>query len=95
MGLQDFAASDADEDIDWSLVSKYRRGARKGMLEHIEDTARNSSEISSETGISVNSAGNYLREAERDGLVEIVTPDADKYKMYAMTEKGREVLEEL
>jgi DNA-binding MarR family transcriptional regulator len=99
MSLQDFEtieSTDVKKNKEfWNLVAKYRRGARKGMMELIGDTARNSTEVSNKTGISVNSAGNYLREAQRDGLVEIVTPDVDRYKMYAMTEKGREVLEEL
>jgi predicted transcriptional regulator len=79
----------------WNLVAKYRRGVRDEMLEYIGDTARNSTEISEVTGISTNSAGNYLSEAEKEGITKAVTPDAEKYKMYVLTEKGQKVLEEL
>lgn len=65
------------------------------MLESIEGTARNSTELGEALGIESNTAGNYLNEAEREGLVECVTPEVDRYKMYRLTQKGRELFKEV
>ena len=88
--------SEARQDGEfWRLVAKYRRGKRGHMLKALTSTARNSSEIADRIGIASNTAGCYLREAKREGLVKCVTPEADRYKMYVLTDKGHEVADEL
>lgn len=91
---ESFSPTEKDSEF-WRLVAKYRRGARSEMLQLMLDTARNSTELAEAIGIEANTAGNYLREAKREGLVELVTPEADRYKMYLATERGRAVADEL
>ncbi|UHQ98145.1 hypothetical protein HYG81_21460 (plasmid) [Natrinema zhouii] len=79
----------------WRLVAKYRRSKRGEMLLSLNETARNSSDIADRIDVSTNTSGNYLREAKQDGIVECVTPESDRYRMYSLTDLGQDIAREL
>lgn len=52
-------------------------------------------ELSDRMDIQFNSASRAVRQLASENLVRCVNPDAPRYRRYQMTEKGKEIVQEL
>jgi DNA-binding PadR family transcriptional regulator len=79
----------------WELLSFMHGRARRLVLEALDKGPRTPSKIAESTGEHLSHVSRALMELKAKGLVECMTPDQSKNRIYQITEKGREVLKEL
>ena len=76
----------------WDQISFAQGRVRKLCLEALASGPRTPSGISRSSGIHLSHISRSLRELEAKGLVECVTPDSVKNRIYRITTQGRKVL---
>lgn len=81
--------------MDWKTVSFVLSGRkRKGLLLAL-DRPRTPTEISKIVDVGVTNLWTKLKALEEKGLVECVTPEAKKGRIYKLTAKGEVVRKEV
>ena len=79
----------------WGLVSFVKGQARRSCLESLASGPKMPSAITKSSGVHMSHISRALSELVKKGLVECLTPDASKNRIYGITKKGREVLKRL
>jgi len=82
-------------DIDWELYSWVVRGNQRRKVMKVLGKPRIPTEIKSEAKMSITNVSKVLRDFEKRGLVKCLTPQAKTGKVYALTEKGKIIREEM
>jgi len=79
------------EELAWVKASEYRQN----VLLSLTGSFRTPKDIAGETDYYLSHISNTLSDLEDHGLVKCVTPDRRKGRLYDLTEKGYELIEEL
>lgn len=79
----------------WELTSFVKGHTRKKTLESLASSPKTPTNIAKATELHLSHVSRALRELEERGLVECMTPEATKNRIYRITNKGEEVLERL
>jgi DNA-binding MarR family transcriptional regulator len=79
----------------WELLSFMQGRVRRLTLEALEMKPRTPSNISESSGEHLSHVSRALRELVERELAECMTPENSKNRIYAITDKGKKVLEEL
>lgn len=79
------------EEFAWLKASKYRQTVLLALL----GTPRTPKDIAEDTGYYLSHVSKTLSDLEEHGLVECLTPDRRKGRLYAATDQGSELAEEL
>ena len=77
--------------IEYIEKSKYR----SKVLKTLANDAKMPSEISKDTGIVQNHISNTLRQLKDHDLVECINPEVRKGRLYRLTDKGEEIVDNL
>ncbi|MDY6761819.1 MAG: helix-turn-helix domain-containing protein [Candidatus Nanohaloarchaea archaeon] len=88
---------DSSEPVGETQLFVARSENRTAVLRRLDETGTplTPSEIADDLEIGFNSASRALQQLAGEGLVECVTPDAERYRRYTVTGEGAEVLAEL
>lgn len=82
--------------MDWNAISFVMSGKlRFRTLIELQTSQKTPSDLSSELNTPISHISNTLKELENEKLVECLTPNRRKMKLYSITEKGREILREI
>lgn len=79
------------EDLGWVKASEYRQD----VLKSLEDKPQTPKDISQEAEYYLSHVSKTLKELVEHDMVECVTPDRRKGKLYRITDKGEEIAETL
>ena len=79
----------------WELVSFAKSKTRKSCLEALESGPKTPSFIVKSSDEHLSHISRALSELEKKELVECLTPDLNKNRIYQITLKGKEVLKKL
>lgn len=83
--------TETSEDVGYILGSDYRTET----VTALEESKKQPSEIAEKTGIKISHVSRALNQLSERGLVEVLNPEAKKGRLYALTDDGQEVLEDL
>ena len=79
------------EEYSWIKASDYR----ENILLALEEKPRTPKELSEMTEYYLSHVSNVLSDLDDHGLAECLTPDRRKGRLWAATEKGHEIIEDL
>ena len=79
----------------WELVSFAQSKIRKICLEALEDGPKTPGGIARSSGKHLSHISRAIKELVDRGLIECLTPDLTKNKIYRITKKGSAVLQKL
>ncbi|MBE6507924.1 MAG: ArsR family transcriptional regulator [Methanobrevibacter sp.] len=79
------------EEIDYVNRSQYRLKVMKSL----EGEVKIPSEIANDAEIFQNHISNTLRQLKEHNLVECINPEVKKGRLYRLTDKGEEIVNEL
>jgi DNA-binding HxlR family transcriptional regulator len=83
-----------DEDVDWNSVAAVRASTtRRRVVEALEEEPKYAAEVSKEIGAARGMVSNTFRWLREHELATAVTPDRPHHILYALTEKGEAVAE--
>ncbi|MBI4177121.1 MAG: helix-turn-helix transcriptional regulator [Candidatus Aenigmarchaeota archaeon] len=78
----------------WELAGKVHASSyRVKVLSRLAETPRMPTQLSKELDIKMSHISRTIRELVNSGLVESLTPDLRKSRVYGITRVGKEVLE--
>lgn len=84
-----------DKADEWDLVAQVKSSKnRLKVLQYLESPAI-PSEIASDLDMNHSNVSRTLRELREIGLVELLTPDRKKGRLYKRTQQGESILDEL
>lgn len=75
----------------WVQSSNYR----SNILTSLGEKPKLPRQIAEEYEYYLSHVSNYLTELDEKGLVKCLTPERNKGRVYALTDKGREIYEEM
>ena len=78
-------------EISYVQISTYRTKAMKAL----EDEVKRPSVIAKDSGIRTNHISKVLSELKAHELVECINPEVRKGRLYRLTKKGNEILDDL
>ena len=78
-------------EISYVKISTYRTKAMKAL----EDEVKIPSVIAKDSGIRTNHISKVLSELKAHELVECINPEVRKGRLYRLTKKGNEILDDL
>lgn len=78
-------------EISYVQISTYRTKAMKAL----EDDVKIPSVIAKDSGIRINHISKVLAELKAHELVECINPEVRKGRLYRLTKKGNEILDDL
>ncbi|MBO6275181.1 MAG: transcriptional regulator [Methanobrevibacter sp.] len=78
-------------EISYVQISTYRTKAMKAL----EDEVKIPSVIAKDSGIRTNHISKVLSELKAHELVECINPEVRKGRLYRLTKKGNEILDDL
>lgn len=81
----------AIEDLQWIRMSKHRLG----VLSVLEDMMKSPKGISIELNLNLSNVSKTLSQMSSKGYIVNKTPSLWKHKLFAITKKGKEALEEI
>ena len=76
----------------WEILSFMQGRVRRNALEALEKGPRTPSSIAQSTGEYLTHVSRALKEMVDHGLVECMTPEQSKNRIYQISDIGREVL---
>lgn len=79
----------------WDLLSFVLRSKQRQQILLTLKQPTTPTQIAKETGLAVSHVSRTLKEFTERGLIECKTPSERVGKIYALTEKGRKVLENI
>ncbi len=77
------------DEYAWVKSSEYR----ENVLLSLDTKPKPPKDISEETGYYLSHVSNTLSKLQDRGLVECLTPDRRKGRLYASTDSGREIID--
>jgi predicted transcriptional regulator len=77
------------DDLGWVKASEYRQNILTGL----EEKPQTPKDLSQKTDYYLSHVSKTLKELKDHNMVECVTPERKKGKLYRLTDKGREVSE--
>ena len=83
--------SDIADEVKYVSSSKYRTNVMKALKEG----GKMPKELSEDTCILQNHMSNVLRQLKEHGLVVCINPEVCKGRVYRLTDKGEEVVENI
>jgi predicted transcriptional regulator len=84
------------EQLDWNLISNVKASERRTqVLKILKEKPRMNGEKADELGVSTKWARRQVKWLEKRDLVEDLTEDKRNYKLYRVTERGKQVVEVL
>lgn len=82
--------------MDWKLYSFVARGKnREAVVIELLKSPRLPKDIAEKTKISISHISRSLTELEVEGIVECLTPNEKRGRVYELTPKGKEIAEKL
>lgn len=82
-------------NADWKIIGKVSASEHKLKILSILNKPKTPKQISNETELYLSHVSKSLKDLSGIELVKCLTPDLRKGKLYALTEKGNEVLQTL
>lgn len=84
-----------EEDVDWNAVAKIRASPSLFEVMKIleEKGPRAACEINEGLGVKRATVSAYFKKLRKRDLIECLTPERGKRRLYGLTDKGKEVLE--
>lgn len=79
----------------WDLISFAKASTRRLCLESLSLSPSTPGDIAKSSGNHLSHISRAMRELAQKGLVECHTPNLSKNRIYAITPKGKDVLEQL
>lgn len=79
------------EEYAWVKASDYR----ENVLLALKEKPRPPKEIAEETGYYLSHVSNTLSDLDEHGLAECITPDRRKGRLWATTDSGQDLIENL
>jgi predicted transcriptional regulator len=80
----------------WKLISFVKRGkVRRDVLTFLSAGPATPTDVAKKTKYHRPSVSRVLIELQKKGLVDCLTPDEKLGRIYAISKKGREILEKL
>jgi predicted transcriptional regulator len=79
----------------WELLSFMQGKVRRETLASLENGPKTPSRIAEESGENLSHISRALKELATRNLVECMTPQQSKNRIYRITDKGHRVLNEL
>jgi len=86
---------DKNKDKDWEAISFIKRSTQRKKVLNALDNPSMPKEISEATDIRQSHVSRALKQLKGKSLVEILNPEAKRGRLYQLTEKGEEILEEI
>ena len=81
---------------DWELISFIKASdIRLGILESLNDRVKTPTELKEEFKVPMSRISSVLKELSEKNLVENLTPDRRKSKMFALSKKGKALLSDI
>lgn len=77
------------EELGWVKASEYRQNVLKG----VEEKPQTPKDLSQKTEYYLSHVSKTLNELAEHDMVECVTPDRKKGKLYRITDQGKEIVE--
>ena len=82
-------------EIDWNLYSWVMRGKQRRIVIEAMNKPKMPSEIRKETKLSITHVSKVLKSFTEMGIAKCLTPDVRIGKIYALTERGKRIREEM
>lgn len=80
----------------WELISFIKASEiRLGILESLNERIQTPTELKAKYNVPISRISAVLKDLMRNGLVNNLTPERRKSKLYSLTEKGKSVLAEI
>lgn len=79
------------DNLGWLKSSENRRNITNALF----DSPKTPSELSENLDVHINHISNYLSDLAERSLVECVTPERKKGRIYRLTEKGKKLSKRL
>lgn len=79
----------------WELLSFMQGKIRREVLTSLEEGPKTPSRLAEDNGENLSHISRALKELTSKGLVECMTPQQSKNRIYRITQEGRQVLDEL
>lgn len=79
------------EEYSWVVASEYR----ESILLTLKGKPKTPKQITEKTDYYLSHVSNTLSDLQDHGLVECLTPDRRKGRLYALTDAGEEMVEDL
>jgi predicted transcriptional regulator len=84
------------ENVDWELVSSVKASERRTqVLQSLDNQPMMNSELADELGLSTAWVRQQVKWLEERQLVEDLTETKHNYKLYGVTEEGKQIVEVL
>ena len=81
---------------DWELISFIKASEiRLNILESLDERVQTPTELKEKFKVPMSRISAVLKELSEKGLVENLTPDRRKSKMFQLSKKGKKSLEEI
>jgi DNA-binding MarR family transcriptional regulator len=82
------------ENFNWDLVSSIRASKRRTqVLEALAENPKMNGELADKLGVSTPWVRRQIKWLEERGLVKDLTESKPNYKLYGVTEDGKQILE--
>ncbi len=82
-------------EVDWELYAWVMRGRQRRKVLEALNKPKLPSQLKQEAGMSLTNLSKTLKSLEDKGMTECLTPNNKTGRVYALTEKGRAVREEM
>ena len=80
----------------WELVSFVKASdMRLNILHSIDERVHTPTELKQKFSVPISRISSVLKELSDKGLVENLTPERRKSKMFSITKKGKEIISEI
>jgi predicted transcriptional regulator len=81
---------------DWELISFIKASEiRLSILESLNERVQTPTELKEKFNVPISRVSSILKELSEKELVENLTPDRRKSKMFSLSKKGKSILQEI
>jgi len=82
------------EPLKFDHLADVKASERKTeILQELAESPCNTTDFAEEWDVTTEAVGHHLKELEDQGLVEVLTPDREQYRLWGLTEIGADVVE--
>ncbi|OGI11739.1 hypothetical protein A3K64_00115 [Candidatus Micrarchaeota archaeon RBG_16_36_9] len=82
-------------NADWKIIGEISASGHKTKILSVLNKPKTPKQISTETNLYLSHVSKGLKDLSDIGLVNCLTPELRKGKLYALTEKGNEIFQTL
>jgi len=82
-------------NVDWKIIGKVSASGHKLKILSVLNKPKTPKQISNETNLYLSHVSKGLKDLSNIGLVNCLTPELRKGKLYTITERGSEILQSL